>query len=405
MLYSSISIIQSARGRAIRVLLRSLGGLFDDSRTQKTLWPLLLVGTLLMGGCVGNTHTWVTEDLEVKTEGPITQVRWTLNGHTTELTMQGDVTVAGSLDDIQSIAGDGHFELTETNGRTQRLRVVPAEGTAAEESLSYRYTVDGQSQPFGKEERRWLRRTLHEVARKTGIGVEPRVAYLFEKGGGDAVFEEVRQVDSDLGARHYYSALVRLEAAPMTVADRALRRATQRLDSDFQKRQLLEDVANRYVGAPDHFDVYEEAMRTVDSDYQRRQALTHLVARTNLVPAQHEAVLELIAGIDSDYQTRQVLTALSFSSLTGAHADTFSRLFGEIDSEYQKRQALSDLLGRDDLSANQLVALLEQAQRMESGRDMTKLLREVEHLRNHDDPTVRKAYREVAVSIVATENS
>lgn len=338
MLYSSISIIQSARGNAIHVLLRFPGGFFDDSRTKKTLWPLLVAGMLLLGGCAGSSHTWVTEDFEVKTEESTTQVQWTRNGHTTELTMQGDVTIAGSLDAIQSIPPDGHFELTETNGRTQRLRVVPAEETAAENRLSYRYTVDGQLQSFGKEERRWLRRTLHKVARRTGIGVEQRVAYLFEKGGGDAVFEEARRVDSDLGARHYYSALIRLDAAPMTVANRALRQATHRLDSGIQKRHLLEEVADRYVGASNNFDAYEEAVCTIDSDHQ-------------------------------------------------------------------KRQAFEVLLGRDDFPANQLVALLEQVQGMESGRHKTKLLREVEHLHTHDNPAVRQAYREAAVSIVATKDS
>jgi hypothetical protein len=371
MFYSSVSPLRSAREQsATRALLRSSGNFLNDGRIEK-LWPLLVAGVLLLGGCAGNIHTRVTEDLEVKTEESTTQVQWTRNGHTTELTMQGDVTIAGSLDDIQSVPADGHFELTETNGRTQRLRVVPAEGTAEEDRLSYRYTVDGQSKSFGKEERRWLRRTLHEVARKTGIGVEQRVAYLFEKGGADAVFEEWRRVDSDVEARHYYSALIRLDAAPMTVADRALRRATHRLDSDFQKRHLLEEVADRYVGAPDHFDAYEEAVRTIDSDYQKRQ----------------------------------LLTALTPSALPGAQAPTLSHVVGMVDSEYHQRQAFAELLGRDDLPANQLVALLEQVQKMESGRHKTKLLREAENLYTHDDPAVREAYREAAVSIVATEDS
>ena len=447
MFCSSFPPIRAAREHsATHALFGSIGVRSDESRLKPMLWPLLLVGLLIVGGCAGSSHTArEVDDIEVKMaaeEGPpdaqTTRVQWTANGHTMELTMQGDVTVAGSFEDVQSIVPNGRFELMDTNGHTRRLRVVPVEGTPAEDSLSYRYSVDGQSQSFGKEGRRWLQRALHEVARNTGIGVEQRVAYLFEKGGADAVFGEARRVESEHGARFYYSAFVRLDAVSMTTANRALRRVLQRLDSDYQTRLFLEEAADRYAGASAHFNAYVEAVRTIDSDYQKRHLLTSLptsalsgvhadtlfpllstidsdyqkrhaladlLARENLPADFLGSLLKQVERIDSDYQKRHLLTSLPPAILSSDRADTVSHLLGRMDSDYQKRHAFVDLLARDDLPANRLVALLEQVQQMELGEDKAELLRGVEHLRTHDNPAVRKAYRKAVMSIVVSEDT
>lgn len=289
----------------------------------------------------------------------VTQATWSRDGRTLHIRTEGAVTLRGTLDGIAAMDAGSRFVLREEtpDGEVHEVTLTPGDDGPA-----YAYRRNGSPAPFDADAKQWMRETLPEAARKLGVGIPERVAYLTEQGGVDAVLAEMETVESDAAYRRYAVASLSAANTPMDVRNRVLRHASGRLDSDHETRRLLASVAPAYVSAPEHFAVFAEAAQTIDSDHERRRLLAPLVSTPALVAVQYDALLELATAIDSDHEKRRTLHAMTEAS--GLPERSFDLLVGILDaiaSDVETRRVLTDLLPRSDLSAAQRAALIRRA--------------------------------------------
>jgi hypothetical protein len=88
-------------------------------------------------------------------------------------------------------------------------------------------------------------------------------------------------------------------------------RAAEGIDSDYERRQLLESTAGRALADPQLRRDYLDAAAGISSDYERKEALLTLVRSGPVDTDLALGILDAIDGIGSDYESKEALVALA----------------------------------------------------------------------------------------------
>jgi hypothetical protein len=86
-----------------------------------------------------------------------------------------------------------------------------------------------------------------EAVRQSGFDAERRVARLYQKGGASAVFEEVSLIKSDYAKGVYLRELMKSLELDSASVERVVTKAAREMKSDYEKRQVLSMVAEKYL--------------------------------------------------------------------------------------------------------------------------------------------------------------
>ena len=258
------------------------------------------------------------------------------NGTRFDVTLRGTITFTDDLTDVQSLSDGGTFTMRD------RSHVVPrtVEITSAGGKLTRSYYVGGLSRPWDEDARLFLATQLPVLVRRSGLGADARVKSIFEKKGVNGVLEEIDLLGGDYARRLYFTALIDLARFDSSGVKRVPARVGQRMTSDYDRRQVLEEVAARVTLDRAGAAAYIQAMASMKSDYDQRQALSALVKR-------HGAV------VDGDAMVAAV---------------------GQMKSSYDKRMVLADVIGRGALSLDSKKSVLLAAAGMPSDYDRGQVL-------------------------------
>jgi hypothetical protein len=264
------------------------------------------------------------------------RMRFSDNGTRFDVTLRGTITFTDDLTDVQSLSDGGTFTMRDWS------HVIPrtVEITSAGGTLTRSYYVGGLSRPWDEDARLFLATQLPVLVRRSGLGADARVKSIFEKKGVNGVLEEIDLLGGDYARRLYFTALIDLARFDSNGVKPVLARVGQRMTSDYDRRQVLEQVAARVALDQAGAAAYIQAMASMKSDYDQRQALSALVKR-------HGAV------VDGDAMVAAV---------------------GHMKSSYDKRMVLADVIGRGALSLDSKKSVLQAAAGMSSDYDRGQVL-------------------------------
>ena len=259
------------------------------------------------------------------------------DGHTRlDVRINGEITFADDLSDVQSLSDGGSLTIRDWSSIIPRTIEIKSSGG----TLTRKYYVAGVERPWSDEARQMLATHITTLVRNSGIGAESRVKSIYEKKGVAGVLAEVDLLGGDYARRRYLTLLVdtvRLDAAGVLPV---LTRVSNDFKSDYDRRQVLERVARRVTLDQRAASSYAHAVESMRSDYDRRQSLSALFAAS------------------------------------GQSADAPS-LFSAIDtmrSSYDKRQVLTDLIARPSVSMEMRQGMLRAAAGIQSDYDRSQLL-------------------------------
>lgn len=324
---------------------------------------------------------------------------WMMNhrddGRELRIRIKGKPEFTDDYSDIKTLSPRGFARVEETRGSVSRRWEIESDANG---NLRRSYTVQGKAHDFDGEARQWLSGLLLEAVRQSGFDAERRVARLYRKGGANAVFEEVSLIKGDYAKRIYFSELMKNHDLDSASAQRVVTQAAREMKSDYEKRQVLSLVAEKY---PDDQKVLTElitATATISSDYERGQTITAALKRGSLTTGQLKGVLQSVAGISSDYEKAQALIRIAGAyPAEVAASPAFFDTVNSVKSDYEHSRVLLTLL-RGKPSNEALNLTLKSVANISSDHEKARVLMQVAALVK-DDESLRKALVEAARSI------
>ena len=279
------------------------------------------------------------------------------NGVRFDATLRGTITLTDDLTDVQSLSDGGSLTIRDWSHVVPRTVEIRSAGG----KLTRSYYVGGLSRPWDDDARLFLATQLPLLVRRSGLGADARVKSIFEKKGVDGVLEEIDRLGSDYARRLYFTALLDAAHLDSNGVKPILARVSQRMTTDYDRREVLEQVAARVTLDRSGSASYLTAMASMKSDYDQRQALSALVKRHG-------------AAVDGDAMVAAV---------------------GHMKSTYDKRMVLADVIGRGALSLDSKKSVLQAAAGMDSDYDRAEVLLAFVKAQGID-PVTREAFMSAA---------
>ncbi len=296
-------------------------------------------------------------------------VAWTGADCSVVIHIVGEPSFAADESDVAGFDGPGSFTATESDGRTERVYRVTAEGG----HLNRSYTVDREDQPITGESQRWIGQMVVEYLRQSGYHAEARAQRILQSRGVAGLLEEIAAIRSDHGRSRYYLAGL---AARQDAADvrQFLDHAASHLDSDYEKGRVLAAVPATLLGEPQIRTSFLGVTRGIESDYEKARALV-AVSGAGLDPASRQTALTAATTVTSAYERSRVLQAVAKSAPAGSDLDPlyFEAVTG-IDSDYEKARVLAAYAQHGSLSAASLGRLYAAATTITSSNELANLL-------------------------------
>ena len=299
-------------------------------------------------------------------------VQWSDGDCSYEMEARGEVKFNRDVTDIESISSGGSFTLEQHIGDdTKRLVVRPGSGGTLERT----YSENGARHEFDAGARAWLAAALVALDRQTGFAVDQRVPALLERGGVDAVLQEVKLVSTDYARRRYYTKLLSMRQLDRAQIKRVVEQAGADMSSDYELAELLVAVSKLDAFSDDSHPAFVAAAKKIDSDYERRRALNALLQRDRLAPTTVQALLDAASTINSDYELAELLIDVSKRyAINDQTRPTYVKAIGSIKSDYEHRRVLSAIVAGGGLTPAVNRTLLQDAARIQSDYELAEFL-------------------------------
>ncbi len=119
-----------------------------------------------------------------------------------EIEYKGKMTVSDDDKNITAIEPDGYLKITKSSfGNTRKIEIE----SDKQGNLTKKY-FDGRKEiTFQPEGQKWLEEILIDVIHKTGIGGKERILRIYNKGGVNAVLNEIDEFERNSGYSYYKS--------------------------------------------------------------------------------------------------------------------------------------------------------------------------------------------------------
>jgi hypothetical protein len=313
-----------------------------------------------------------------------------------EVRVENKVEFNDDYSDVAGIPSDGALKIVDSRGsHTYRLNI--SRGAAGE--LKREYSVDGRAREFDSEGRQWLREVLLQAAREGGLDARNRVRRILRQRGARGVAEEITYLKGDYVRRIYFEEFLQVPNLSNDDLKNAVRNASQTIDSDYERAQLLLQVAPIFVSKQELVPEYFAALDRMKSDYERRRTLSGILNREQLSRETLAAMAHSSKAISSDYEKAVFLLQAvdRYHSDDRLRAEWFNTL-RSIESDYEHHRVLSGLLKIPSVNTNALVDAVESAVQIQSDYEKASFLIEALN-RYQPEARLRNAITNVAKTI------
>jgi len=376
---------------------------------MKSQMKMLSVLTLLLVAAGSFAYAQQTRGTSVRTSVEGDNYTWVMNhrddNRELRIRIKGQAEFNDDYSDVRTLSPGGSVRVEERIGSVNRRYEIESDAGG---NLRRSYFLQGSAHDFDGEARRWMAALMLQAVRQSGYDAPRRVSRLYQQGGANAVLEEVSKIEGDYGKRVYLRELLANHQLDAATAQRVVRVAAQEMKSDYEKRQTLMPVAEKYLGNQQTLTEFVAAIATIKSDYERGQALAAALKGGSLTTAQLNGVLQSTAQISSDYEKAQALIRVAEQYPAEAAAlPAFFEATNTIKSDYEHSRVLLALLsgkpntGRQNTgkpTAETLKLALKSTSGIGSDYEKARVLLQVAAI-GKDDQVIREALVEAARNI------
>ena len=190
---------------------------------------------------------------------------------------KGDIEVTDDDRDIKSISSGGYFEVSKTTFGSKRSIVIESRsGGLRKQYFEGRKELEWE--PNGRE---WLAEILPDIVRSTGIASESRVNRYYQKGGVDAVLDEISRLDSDYVKAIYAKKLLAKKGLSNNDLAAAVKEFGDEIDSDYYLSQILKENSDLFLRNDQLAEAYLGAVKNIGSDHYSSSILKDAMSTMN----------------------------------------------------------------------------------------------------------------------------
>jgi hypothetical protein len=290
-----------------------------------------------------------------------------------EVRVENKVEFNEDYSDVSDIPSDGALRIVDTRDASASRTLVVRR--AASGGLSRDYSLNGARRDFDAAAREWLRATLLLAVRQGGLDARNRARRILARGGARAVAEEITHVEGDYARRIYFDEYLKIDSLRDEDRRAALADAARSIKSDYERSQLLLQVADQFITKGGLTPAFFESLNRDRSDYERRRVLTAVLKRADLSRDALTAAAQSAAAIESDYEKATFLAAAAARYLADERLRaTFFAAANSIGSDYERRKVLVAALKSGELSREALIDLAASGARIKSDNEKATFL-------------------------------
>ncbi len=313
-----------------------------------------------------------------------------------EVKVEGNVQFNEDYSDVADIPYDGALRIYDSRAAHTFRLVVTGAGNG---QLRRDYSVDGRLTAFDAEGRAWLRTVLLQAVREGGLDARNRVQRILKQSGTRGLIEELAYVKGDYVRRIYFEELLKAPGVSNQDLKAALRNASTSIKGDYERSQLLIQIAKTFLANRELVADYFEAVARIGSDYEHGRVLAAVFKRDELSKELLTALARSAAGIKSDYEkaTFLIKAAENYQGDAALRREWLNAV-RTIGSDYEHHRALTGALKPNEISAEALADLVRSAAAIQSDYEKaTFLIEAMNHYRS--DAQLRSAFVETAKTI------
>lgn len=202
------------------------------------------------------------------------------DGKRIEVKVENKVEFNDDYSDVASVAEGGELFIYDSRG-ARKYRLIISGGSTGE--LKRDYSVDGQTRQFDAEGREWLRKVLLDAVRQGGLDARNRVQQILKERGTRGLIDEMAYIKGDYVRRIYFEALLQASNVSNQDLKAALRNASSSIQSDYERAQLLMQVATVFLNNRELLADYLTAASKINSDYEKTRVLSAHLPGLNLI--------------------------------------------------------------------------------------------------------------------------
>jgi len=353
-----------------------------STKTALLLFGIIFLCSALLAQDKSNHSTWTWNNSD--------------GGQKIEVRVENKVEFNDDYSDVANIPYDGELRIYDSRGAHTFKLVVTA---APNGGLRRDYRVDGQVRPFDAEGHAWLRNVLLQGAREGGLDAKNRVERILRQRGTRGLIDEISYVKGDYVRRIYFEALLLSPGVSNQDLKAALRNASTTIVGDYERAQLLVQIAKPFLANRELVADYFEAVGRIGSDYEHGRVLAAVFNRGELSKELLTAMARSAAVIKSDYEKASFLikSAENYQGDAALRREWLNAV-RTIGSDYEHHRTLTGALKPNEISTEALADLVTSAARMQSDYEKASFLIEaLKHYRS--DPRLRSAFVETAKTI------
>ncbi len=296
-----------------------------------------------------------------------------------EIKYKGKITVSDNDKNVEAISSNGYLKITKSSFGNSRTIEIESDDKG---NLTKKYLEGRKEVAFEPEGQEWLEEILIDVIRKTGIGGKERILRIYNKGGVNAVLDEIEGFERSSGYSYYKStnhALIYFQSIEYSGFNvkylyyktlvneinlnkeevvKVLKALTD-ISSNSTKGTLLRAILNKYELDSYSMEKFLDATETLSYNTERGNTLRAFIKKYNITTENSREFFNVIEGMSINSEKGNVIKPL----LAAQKLDksVLSDLINTVDdfSHNSERAAIYRLLvphvaGNEDLT-NQLI--------------------------------------------------
>jgi hypothetical protein len=179
-------------------------------------------------------------------------------------------------------------------------------------------------------------------------------------------------------------------------------RSVKRMSSDYEKTQLLNAVAKRYVRNDTLRDAYLDAVFSMSSDYDRSNALVKLLQKDSIPSYSTARVLRSAKGMTSDASRALVLKSISPSTFADTTVQrAYMDVITAMTSDYERSNAIGALIKTPQLSLPVQMGIIRATSAITSSNDKANVLILFHNKQGLADENVRRAFMRASETLTS----
>jgi len=292
----------------------------------------------------------------------------------TELEYRGKIVFTDDEKDVKYISPGGFLKFSKRSFGNRRTINLEGESNGV---IIREYFEGSKKRPFDPDGRNWMASVLPDIIRTTGIGANERVKKFYNKGGINALLNEISMLPTNYVKRIYYDASFKIPGLKEGELVQLIEDAGENINSSYELRRVLTNNSDAFINSDKALAAVLNVAADISSSYEQAKVYKHFLTETNLSSANKTLVIKNVREINSNYEKSGVLQAILKDDLNEENVKLVITEVSFINSSYEQSKILLYLIKNQTFDDLDFEEMLKAVSKISSSYEQGKVLKQL----------------------------